>query len=113
MTEPNHLLGAVLWKFLFGDKVKSIPDPNKPENMPHIAALKKAEVEKLKLFMEGSGKTLFDFFQSDVRERMFNLMIKDPSGCTCAISWELHDLQNTAKIMAKIISIVEEQKQNK
>jgi len=107
--EPNQLLGKIAWSILFGCDIEDIPDPNKPENVPYIKAVRKAETEKLKLFMETTGKVLFDHLQTDVREGMFDIILRENTGgCPCGLSRKVDAIRAIVKLIARLETIANE-----
>jgi len=100
-------LGPIAWKILFNEDPETIPDPNKPENVPHIEAVRKEKIQKFKRFAMGPGKPLFEQWQNEIRVGMFNLLIyPDCSKCNCVISNMLDKLQYLLKLITKAQQVV-------
>lgn len=92
---------------MFGEDYEDIPDPNRPENVPHIKAVKQQKIDAFKRFAEGPGKVLFEQWQNDLRIGMFDLMTSDPSGCTCGMTYKLNNLQYLLKLICKAQAVLE------
>lgn len=107
--EPNQLLGKIAWRILFGCDIEDIPNPNKPENIPHIKAMQKAYSDNIKLFMESTGKVLFDHIKNDIREGMFNIVLKKHAGCTCDLSRKVDAIRAMVELIARLETIANEQ----
>ena len=97
-------------KTLFGEDVEHIPDPNKPENVPVIKALKKQQIDSLKLFIEGPGKVLFQDWQNELRADMFKILIEEPTDCGCVLCSKRNQMQYLLKLIVKAHSLLEENK---
>ena len=48
------------WKILYGIDRDEIPDPNKPENVPYLAAKKLERIQAFEYLKNGPAKILFE-----------------------------------------------------
>ena len=48
------------WKILYGVERDEIPDPNKPENVPYLAAKKIERIQAFEYLKNGPAKILFE-----------------------------------------------------
>ena len=102
-------IGETTWEILFGESLESIPDPNLPENVPHIAALKKQKIDSLRQFVEGPGRVFFDQIRHDVRMGMFEIFhLARDFDCSCKICVRIRELETYLKIIVKAQSIIKE-----
>ena len=106
--EKTSNLGEIAWKVLFGVDHEKIPDPNKPENIPHIEAVKKEKIQQFKRFALGVGKPLFEQLQNEVRVGMFDLLIYGDCKCRCELSNMVDKLQDRLKLIAQAQQVVDD-----
>ncbi len=93
---------------MFGEDPEDIPDPNKPENIPYINALKKQRVDSFKRFAEGQGKVLFEQWQMELRTGLHNVLTGDDGKqCTCPLSFKMGQLRYLLKLICNAQEILE------
>jgi len=93
-------LTSIVWELLYGEEFDRIPDPNKPENTAHLSAMAKAEREKMRVFVEGSGKVLFDRWKNQIRTQMAGLVSgRFEENCNCATCWEVRKIKNIFELV--------------
>jgi len=97
-------LAPLVYKILFGDEPVSIPDPNKPENIPRLKAMQTAREDKFKRFWDGEGSVLIERWQEKIRDNMFELLVEE-TDCNCKTCNKIREVATVIKMLseAKII----------
>ncbi len=106
--DSNHL-GPIVYKLLYNDVPKKIPNPNLPENVPRLNALRREQVEKTKRFWDGKGAVLFDRWQEKIKANMFELLVNPDDGCTCPSCNKLRELSNIVKLLSEAQLILDQE----
>jgi len=108
VTEENiqDQQALIAWKTLFGEEFEDIPDPNKPENVPLINAMRKANIEKFKRFAGGTGKVLFEQWQKELRSGVFELLLNADNKCMCPVGIQVYKLQYLLRLIVKAQNII-------
>ena len=98
------------WNILYDEDFEEIPDPNKPENIPHIKALQRDEREKLKNFIEGSGKVLIDRWKAQIKAEMLSLLTLEASTplCNCGPCQQIKAIKNKFELLLEAEDILQE-----
>ncbi len=96
-----------MWEILFGEKYERIPDPNQPENTAHLSALKKAERQRMKAFVEGPGKVLIDRWKKQIRHSTISMLMTDPD-CLCDVCRQVRKIRSIFELVLEAEEILNE-----
>lgn len=96
---------ALAWKILYDEPYEEVPDPNRPENIPYLKAMKKQKQEALQQFLDGPGKPLLEEWQKRIKGTNLQLLFGvDVYKCSCDACLMLRDIRN-------ILLLIQEMKQ--
>lgn len=107
-NDKSQMMGAIAWKTLFGEGYEDIPDPNQPENVPRIKAIRQQKIDAFRKFADGPGKVLFEQWQNELRVGMFDLVVNDADPCNCKLSVKTKQLQYLLKLICKAQAVLDE-----
>jgi len=96
----------VVWEILFGEAPERIPNPNLPENTAHLNAKQKQEKERLRHFIEGQGKVLFERWKKQIRTDVMKLFGKVDNNCNCEVCWEIRKIRNIFELILEAETII-------
>ena len=103
---------ALAWKILYDEELETIPDPNKPENVPYLKAKKKQRANAFKALMSGSGKILFEEWKEKVRRiNLALLFIPKENLCNCPACQLIREVRSILELWIEAEQALLEDKQ--
>jgi len=104
-------LEDITWLTLFGEDffdsdLQGI-DPNKPENIPRINAMRKSKIQRLQNFMAGQGSILFDHLKVEIRRGVLDLIVGEETNCTCPKCMRLNLIKMKLQFICNILFILQ------
>ena len=112
MEKREESAVALAWYILYGEEYETIPDPNKPENVPYLKAKKKQRAQAFKNLMQGRGKVLFDQWKDKIRSTNLALLfIPQENLCTCPACQLIREVRGILEIWIEAEQALLEDKQ--
>ena len=105
---PEESLAPIVHKILFNCEEEKIPDPNKPENLPRLKAMRQAKVDSFKKFWEGQGSVLMDRWQNKIRDEIFVLLTDYYTECTCKTCVKIRETVTLVRLLSEAQLILSE-----
>ncbi len=102
---------SIAWKILFSEDFEQIPDPNRPENIPYIAAKKRERAESLERLLTGTGRVLFEQWRGKLKRELLALLVApDDGSCHCSACMILRKLRMIFELWLEAQRVLEEKK---
>ena len=100
---------SIAWKILYNEEYENIPDPNKPENIPYIAARKRERAESLERLISGPGRVLFEQWRGKLKRELLALLVApDDLACHCSSCMSLRKLRIIFELWLEAQRVLEE-----
>jgi len=98
-----------VWKLLYGEEYKQIPDINKPENSAYLNIKKKQIADMFRRLMMGPGKILFDRWRDSIRKLNLTLFsIPESELCNCKACQLIREINSRIKLCMEAEQILAE-----
>ena len=112
MEEIEKSAVALAWYILYGEEYETIPDPNKPENVPYLKAKKKQRANAFKALLQGQGKILFEEWKEKVKRiNLALLFIPKENLCNCPSCQLIREVRNILELWIEAEQALLEDKQ--
>jgi hypothetical protein len=100
---------SIAWKILYNEDFEQIPDPNRPENIPLIAAKKRERAESLERLITGTGRVLFEQWRGKIKRELLSLLVApDDGACHCSHCMTLRKLRMIFELWLEAQRVLEE-----
>jgi hypothetical protein len=100
---------SIAWKIIFNEDFEKIPDPNRPENIPLIAARKRERAESLERLISGTGRVLFEQWRGKLKSGLLSLLVSpDENACHCSSCMQLRKLRMIFELWLEAQRVLEE-----
>jgi hypothetical protein len=101
---------STFWNILYGEDFDDGPDPNKPENVAYYQAKRKERNDKVRAFMSGQGRILFEEWKKKARKNHAALLvIPEKDLCTCLACQKIRDTKKYIEFLMEAEKIISEQ----
>uniref|UniRef100_A0A6H1Z6M4 Uncharacterized protein n=1 Tax=viral metagenome TaxID=1070528 RepID=A0A6H1Z6M4_9ZZZZ len=107
MAENDYT--ATAWKIIFNETIEEIPDPNRPENLPHILAKRRERAESLERFLSGTGRVLFGQWREKIKKGLLALLVsRATDSCHCPSCIMLRELRMIFELLFEAQRVLED-----
>ena len=96
------------WRIVFNEDPPQMPDPNRPENLPYIAAKMRERRESLERLMSGTGRVLFEQWRDRIKKGLLALLVAPNESCHCSSCIELRELRIIFKLWLEAQRVIDE-----